>query len=156
MSRRTAAAQRGNEILSIGDVAERTGLAVSAIRFYEEQGLVHPTRNPGGQRRFRCSDIRRLSFVMIAQRLGFPLAEIRACLQSLPAERTPTQRDWARISREFRDALDERIAVLERMRARLDGCIGCGCLSLANCALYNPDDAAAARGEGPQYLLGDP
>jgi MerR family redox-sensitive transcriptional activator SoxR len=156
MDRRTAPKRRGNEVLSIGEVAERTGLAVSAIRFYEAEGLVHPTRNPGGQRRFRRADIRRLSFVMIAQQLGFPLAEIRACLQSLPDARTPTQADWARISRDFRATLDARIAVLTRMRDRLDGCIGCGCLSLSNCTLYNPDDAAAARGDGPQYLLGDP
>lgn len=151
--RRTAPATRN---LGIGAVADRTGLSVSAIRFYEEEGLVHPQRNAGGQRRFRPSDVRRLSFVMIAQQLGFPLADIRDCLASLPEGRTPTQRDWARISRGFREELDERIAILTRMRDRLDGCIGCGCLSLQNCALYNPEDRAASRGPGPRYLLGDP
>lgn len=142
--------------LSIGEVASRTGLAPSAIRFYEEQGLVRPTRDAGGRRRFERADIRRLSFVMVAQRLGFTLAEIREELDRLPDRRPPTKADWSRISRHFRQALDERIATLERLRERLDGCIGCGCLSLQACRLYNPADRAAARGSGPQYLLGDP
>ncbi len=142
------------ELLSIGDLARRTGLSVSAIRFYETKGLIAPMRNQGGQRRFLRSDIRRLSFVMIAQRLGFSIAEIRDKLQSLPDQRTPSAADWRRISRAFRDELDARIALMTRMRDRLDGCIGCGCLSLKNCALYNPDDAAAANGAGPRYLLG--
>ncbi len=141
------------DFLSIGQVAERTGLTVSAIRFYESAGLVSPDRNPGGQRRFHRSDIRRLSFILIAQQLGFSLDEIRERLTSLPQNRTPTQKDWARISRQFRATLDERIAVLTRMRDRLDGCIGCGCLSLTNCALYNPEDRAHRRGPGPRYLL---
>ena len=128
--------------ISIGRVAERTGMSISAIRFYEEVGLVSPVRNTGGQRRFLRSDIRRLSFILIAQQLGFSLDEIRAKLSTLPAGRTPTQADWARISRQFRDRLDERITVLTRTRERLDGCIGCGCLSLKNCALYNPEDNA--------------
>ena len=143
-------------LIAIGQVAERTGLSVSAIRFYEEAGLVHPTRNNGGQRRFRRSDIRRLSFVLIAQQLGFSLDDIRARMQALPHERTPTQKDWARISRSFRAVLDDRIDVLTRTRERLDGCIGCGCLSLKNCALYNPEDRARKRGAGPRYLIGDP
>lgn len=141
--------------ISIGRVAERTGMSVSAIRFYEEAGLVSPIRNGGGQRRFLRSDIRRLSFILIAQQLGFSLDEIRAKLSTLPAGRTPTQRDWARISKQFRDRLDERIATLVRTRERLDGCIGCGCLSLKNCALYNPDDDASRHGAGPRYLMGD-
>jgi MerR family redox-sensitive transcriptional activator SoxR len=141
--------------LTIGSLAARTGLSVSAIRFYESQGLVHPRRNAGGQRRFRRSDLRRLSFVMIAQQLGFPLAGIRDCLASLPEGRTPDRKDWSRISRAFRNELDERIAILTRMRQRLDGCIGCGCLSLRRCALYNPEDRVAARGAGPRYLLED-
>ena len=141
--------------ISIGQVAKRTGLAVSAIRFYEDSGLITPIRSAGGQRLFLRSDIRRLSFIAIAQQLGFSLETIREKLSSLPSSRTPTQRDWARISRQFREALDERIAILQRTRERLDGCIGCGCLSLKNCALYNPDDRASLRGSGPRYLLGD-
>ncbi len=145
-----------SERISIGQVAERTGLSISAIRFYETQGLVNPVRNNGGQRRYLRSDIRRLSFVLIAQQLGFSIDDIRTRLQSLPRERTPTKTDWARISRSFRQELDKRIAMMTRTRDRLDGCIGCGCLSLKNCALYNPDDRAFRRGSGPRYLLGDP
>ncbi len=141
--------------LSIGQVANRTGLSVSAIRFYETRGLVTPIRNTGGQRRYLPSDIRRLSFVLIAQQLGFPLGEICERLTGLPEGRTPTKQDWARISRAFHQALQERIDILVRMRDRLDGCIGCGCLSLANCALYNPNDRARHFGAGPRYLLGD-
>lgn len=147
--------QSGDETLSIGQIAERTGLAISALRYYETQGLVSPDRNPGGQRRFPRSAIRRLSFVMIAQQLGLSISEIRSQLDELPHSRTPTQKDWQRISKQFRAHLDNRIESLERMRDRLDGCIGCGCLSLRNCALYNPADAAAAKGPGPRYLLGD-
>ncbi|MEL6889931.1 MAG: redox-sensitive transcriptional activator SoxR, partial [Pseudomonadota bacterium] len=143
------------EGLSIGDMATRTGLAVSAIRYYEDEGLVTPWRNAGGRRRYQRSDLRRLSFVMVAQRFGFTLAQIRAELDRLPRHRAPTKADWARISGTFRDQLNDRIAELERMRDTLDGCIGCGCLSLDVCKLYNPDDAAAARGAGPRYLLGD-
>jgi len=142
---------RGNESLSIGDLARRTGLAVSAIRFYEEKGLVEPHRSAGGQRRFLRSDIRRLSFVMIAQRLGLSLPEIAAEMANLPHGRTPTARDWQRISTGLKAAIDARIAELERTRDVLDGCIGCGCLSLERCALYNPDDRAAKRGAGPRF-----
>ncbi len=144
---------RGNEQLSIGEVASRTGLAVSAIRFYEAQGLVSASRNAGGQRRFARSVIRRLSFILIAQQLGYQLEQIREQLAELPKERTPTQKDWSRMSRAFRASLDERIDTLVRLRDRLDGCIGCGCLSLKNCALYNPDDKAAATGAGPRFVL---
>ena len=141
--------------LSIGALAERTGLAVSAIRYYEEQGLVHPWRNAGGQRRFHRADIRRLSFVMIAQQFGFTLPQIRAQLDQLPGGRTPSAADWAKISVTFRGHLDQRIATLQKLRDNLDGCIGCGCLSLEKCRLYNPDDVAAAKGTGPRYLMGD-
>lgn len=141
--------------LSVGQVADRTGLSVSAIRFYETQGLVTPSRNQGGQRRFRRSDIRRLSFILIAQQLGFPLAEIRERMAGLPEGRTPTKKDWAKISRAFRSALQARIDLITNMRDRLDGCIGCGCLSLTNCALYNPEDRAKVGGAGPRYILGD-
>ncbi|MGZ2256736.1 redox-sensitive transcriptional activator SoxR [Roseobacter sp. A03A-229] len=144
-----------NDGLSIGALASRTGLAVSAIRYYEAQGLIKPWRNPGGQRRFERSDLRRLSFVMIAQQFGFTLPEIRAELDRLPGGRTPTKADWARISAGFRDRLDEKIETLTRLRDNLDGCIGCGCLSLPNCALYNPTDRAAEKGAGPRYLMGD-
>ncbi len=141
--------------LSIGYLARRTGLAVSAIRYYEQQGLVKPERNAGGQRRFMRSDIRRLSFVLIAQQFGFSISRIREELDRLPDNRTPTKEDWNRISLRFREALDARIETLERLRDNLDGCIGCGCLSLQSCALYNPADRAAQKGAGPRYLLGD-
>ena len=141
--------------LSIGFVAERTGLAVSAVRYYEEQGLVTPSRNAGGQRSFERSDIRRLSFVRIAQGLGFSISEIREALKSLPDNRTPTKADWSRISNEFGSILDARIAQMQSLREKLDGCIGCGCLSLDRCKLYNPEDRAARLGQGPRYLLGD-
>ncbi|MDA5092892.1 redox-sensitive transcriptional activator SoxR [Aliiroseovarius sp. KMU-50] len=146
--------ERRNEI-SIGTLANRTGLAVSAIRYYETQGLVAPERNAGGQRRFLRSDIRRLSFVMIAQKFGFTLDRIREVLGRLPEKRTPNANDWSEISKDFRAELDEQIAALTRLRDKLDGCIGCGCLSLDRCALYNPDDVAAEKGSGPRYLLGD-
>lgn len=141
--------------LSIGQIAERTGLAISAIRYYETQGLVAPDRNSGGQRRYRRTDIRRLSFVMIAQQLGLSISDIHAQLSALPSARTPTQKDWRLMSTDFRRRIEDQIAALELMRDRLDGCIGCGCLSLTNCALYNPEDRASAKGAGPRYLLGD-
>ena len=142
-------------LISIGDVAHRTGLAVSAIRYYEAEGLVSARRTPGGKRQFLRSDIRRLSFVLIAQQLGFSLEEIRQQLQALPLERTPNKRDWEKISRSFRSRLDEKISMLERLRNRLDGCIGCGCLSLETCKLYNPGDRAARHGTGPRLVLQD-
>jgi MerR family transcriptional regulator, redox-sensitive transcriptional activator SoxR len=141
--------------ISIGDLARRTGLAVSAVRYYEAQGLITAERSAGNQRRFARSDIRRVSFALIAQRLGLSLAEIRAELATLPAGRTPSREDWQAISRRIRDALEQRIRLLERTRDRLDGCIGCGCLSLDRCALYNPEDRAARAGPGPRFLLGD-
>lgn len=144
-----------NEGLSIGALAKRTGLAVSAIRYYEAQGLIRPWRNAGGQRRFERADLRRLSFVIIAQQFGFTLPQIKAQLDRLPGGRTPTKADWTRISASFRAALDERIDTLTRLRDDLDGCIGCGCLSLKACALYNPGDRAREKGAGPRYLMGD-
>ena len=140
------------DMLPIGELAARTGLSVSAIRFYEARGLVSALRNAGGQRRFMRSDIRRLSFIMVAQQLGFTIAEIGGHLATLPQGRTPTQKDWARISRVFRRRLDERIAAMTQMREKLDACIGCGCLSLRRCALYNPQDRLASQGAGPQLL----
>lgn len=141
-----------NNLLSIGELARRTGLAVSAIRFYEEKGLVEPIRTSGNQRRFLRSDIRRLSFILIAQRLGLSLEEISEELRRLPRGRTPTSFDWWRIGESIRESIDRRIAMLERVRDNLDGCIGCGCLSLKTCKLYNPDDEAAAGGPGPRVL----
>ena len=142
-------------LLTIGDLARRTGLSVSAIRFYEARGLVSAIRTSGNQRRFLRSDIRRLSFAMVAQRLGLSLGEIQAELATLPQCRAPTQADWTRVSQRIRARLTERIAMLERTRDLLDGCIGCGCLSLERCALYNPQDRAARAGAGPRFLLGD-
>jgi MerR family transcriptional regulator, redox-sensitive transcriptional activator SoxR len=142
-------------LLTIGELARRTGLSVSAIRFYEARGLVDSIRTGGNQRRFLRSDIRRLSFALIAQRCGLTLAEIEAEMAMLPNGRAPTRADWQSISERLRATLDARIAMLERTRDRLDGCIGCGCLSLETCALYNPDDRAARAGPGPRFLLGD-
>ena len=144
---------KASDIVSIGDLARRTGLSVSAIRFYEEKGLIEPFRSSGGQRRFLRSDIRRLSFIRIAQTLGLSLDGIAVELAKLPNGRTPTAADWRKISLAMRALLDERIAMIERVRDRLDGCIGCGCLSLEKCALYNPDDKVAGRGPGPQLVL---
>lgn len=141
--------------LTIGALAARTGLSVSAIRFYEERGLVEPFRSSGGQRRFLRSDIRRLSFVLIAQQLGLSIGEIETVLSGLPQGRTPTQADWTRISKSMRKVIDTRIAELERTRDRLDGCIGCGCLSLKKCALYNPEDRVGVRGPGPRLVIED-
>ncbi|WP_339745528.1 redox-sensitive transcriptional activator SoxR [uncultured Maricaulis sp.] len=146
---------QANDLISIGQLAERTGVSVSAVRFYETRGLVTSSRNAGGQRRFLRSDVRRISFVLIAQKLGFSIQEIGEQLAGLPQGRTPTQADWSQISARFGEVLDERIAALALMRDRLDGCIGCGCLSLKACALYNPDDRIAAKGAGPRYLMGD-
>lgn len=142
-------------LLTIGDLARRTGLTVSAIRFYEARGLVGAIRTAGNQRRFLRSDIRRLSFALIAQRLGLTLGEIEAELATLPQGRAPTQEDWHAISVRVRGTIDAKIAMLERTRDLLDGCIGCGCLSLDRCALYNPADRAARAGPGPRFLLGN-
>ena len=139
--------------LSIGDLATRTGLSVSAIRFYETKWLVTPDRNAGGQRRYEGSDIRRLSFVLIAQKMGLTIEQIGIVMSGLPEGRTPTKADWTRISTGFRKMLDDKIAMMERMREKLDGCIGCGCLSLKKCALYNPEDKARLDGAGPRFVL---
>jgi MerR family redox-sensitive transcriptional activator SoxR len=135
-------------------MSRRTGLSISAIRFYEGKGLVEPIRTSGNQRRFLRSDIRRLSFILIAQQLGLALADIEAEIAKLPMGRTPNARDWQKISRSIRGQLDAKIAQLERTRDRLDGCIGCGCLSLAKCQLYNKDDHLAGVGPGPRQVLG--
>ena len=140
------------DLLPIGTIARRTGLSTSAIRFYEDKGLVTAHRTNGNQRRFRRSDIRRLSFILIAQKLGLTLEEIAEQLDRLPGGRTPTSFDWWKISEGIRERLDRRIAQLEAMRDNLDGCIGCGCLSLKHCKLVNPEDKAGAQGAGPRVL----
>lgn len=142
-------------MLTIGEVADRAGVARSALRFYEDQGLIESARSEGGQRRYHRDVLRRIAFIRAAQRVGLSLDEIRDALASLPESRTPTSRDWARLSRSWRPLLDARIAELERLRDSLDECIGCGCLSLKACWLANPNDIAAASGPGPRYLLGD-
>lgn len=141
--------------LTIGELADRTGLSTSALRFYEREGLLDADRSAGGQRRYPREVLRRVAFIRVAQSVGLDLGEIEAMLASLPKGRTPTKGDWARLSRSWRPMLDDRIASLERLRDQLSDCIGCGCLSLRACALYNPSDRAARLGAGPRYLLGD-
>jgi MerR family transcriptional regulator, redox-sensitive transcriptional activator SoxR len=139
--------------LTIGELSSRTGVAPSALRFYQAEGLLHAGRSPGGQRRYPRDAIRRVSFIRVAQEVGLSLEEIGAALATLPQQRTPNARDWERLSRSWRPRLDAQIAMLERLRDRLHGCIGCGCLSLRSCRLLNPDDRAGARGPGPRYLI---
>jgi MerR family redox-sensitive transcriptional activator SoxR len=141
--------------LTIGEVSRRTGVAASALRFYEAEGLIRATRSEGGQRRYARDVIRRVSFMRIAQQVGLSLEEIRGALASLPDGRTPTRHDWERLSSSWRPLLDARIEMLERLRDRLAGCIGCGCLSLDICPLYNPSDELAARGPGARLLLSE-
>jgi MerR family transcriptional regulator, redox-sensitive transcriptional activator SoxR len=141
------------EELTIGTVAERSGLAVSAIRFYEAKGLVTSTRTSGGQRRFRRDVLRRLGFIGAAQRVGLSLDEISGALATLPADRAPTAKQWTALSSSWRPLLEGRIRLLEALRDDLDSCIGCGCLSLERCALRNPGDRAADLGPGPRFLI---
>ena len=141
--------------IAIGELASRSGIAASALRFYEEQGLIESQRSDSGRRHFARADLRRVAFIVAAQNVGLSLADIRASLASLPEGRTPTAADWARLSSSWRPLLDARIAALTRLRDQLDACIGCGCLSLKKCALYNAEDRAALLGSGPRYLLGD-
>jgi MerR family redox-sensitive transcriptional activator SoxR len=143
------------EGLTIGELSTRTGVAPSALRYYEAEGLITSLRTGGGQRRYSRDTLRRVSFMRIAQQVGLSLGEIRTALASLPENRTPTRRDWERLSSSWRPLLDARIRLLERLRDDLSGCIGCGCLSLTTCPLYNPDDVLAARGPGARILLGD-
>lgn len=140
---------------TVGEVAARAGVATSALRFYEANGLISGDRTDAGHRRYHADVLRRVGFIKVAQRVGLSLDEIKAALDSLPARRTPTRKDWARLAASWQPILDERIALLEAMKDKLDGCIGCGCLSLDTCALYNPSDTAADRGAGPRFLLGD-
>ena len=138
--------------LTIGELSARSGVATSALRYYEAQGLISSVRTSGNQRRFHRAMLRRIGFIRSAQRVGLTLEEISEALSSLPEGRTPTKADWTRLSRDWRPRIDTQIERLERLRAKLDGCIGCGCLSLKTCALNNPDDEAAERGPGAVYL----
>ena len=144
-----------DDLLSIGEVAERSGFTTSAIRFYEAEGLVSSTRTPGNQRAFARHTLRRLAFIRAAKRVGLSLDDVAGALATLPPDRAPTKAQWAKLSRTWRRGLDERIADLEALRDDLTSCIGCGCLSLATCRLYNPEDAASVNGSGPRFLLGD-
>jgi MerR family transcriptional regulator, redox-sensitive transcriptional activator SoxR len=139
--------------LSIGEVAARSGVASSAMRFYERQGLIVSERTPGNQRRYERAVLRRIAFIQAGRAAGIPLERIRAALATLPAGRTPSRRDWERLSNRWRDDLDARIATLEALRDRLTTCIGCGCLSIDKCELLNPDDENAELGAGAHYLL---
>ena len=141
-----------SEGLTIGETAARSGVATSALRFYEAEGLISSTRTTGNQRRYERSTLRRIALIQAGKAAGISLDEIRDALTALPGERAPTKRDWERLSRRWRDDLDRRIATLNALRDRLTGCIGCGCLSLKTCSLLNPEDEAAALGAGPQYL----
>ena len=143
-------------LLTIGEISERSGVAPSALRFYEERGLVTAERTPSGHRRYPRSVLRRVAFIVFAQRVGLTLDEIRAELDRLPEGRVPTRGDWSRLSRSWSARIDRRIAELERLKAGLADCIGCGCLSLDRCAYANPGDRAAAAGPGPRYWIGDP
>lgn len=139
--------------LTIGALSARTGVAPSALRYYEAEGLIRSTRTSGGQRRYTRSTIRRVSFIRVAQEVGLTLEEIRAALATLPQQRTPTGEDWRKLSASWRPRIDRKIALLQRLRDRLDGCIGCGCLSLKSCKLLNRDDQAGRLGPGPRLLI---
>ncbi len=141
--------------IPIGAFARRAGIAASALRFYEAEGLLTGARSESGRRRYPRAALRRVAFIRVAQSVGLSLQQIRAALATLPGGRTPTPAEWARLSRQWRPLLDARIAALTKLRDQLDSCIGCGCLSMQKCALYNPGDAACARGSGARYLLGD-
>lgn len=141
--------------LSIGEVADRAGIAPSALRFYEKEGLIHSERSDGNQRRYHRDVLRLVAFIRAAQRVGLTLDEIRGALSTLPEGKVPTASDWSRLSRGWRPLLDRRIEEMQRLRDRLDSCIGCGCLSLKTCSLSNPHDVAAEEGPGARWLIVD-
>lgn len=143
------------KLITIGVLAKRTGTSVSALRFYSDRKLIESTRSAGGKRLFKKEVIRRVSFILIAQQLGYTLEQIQIQMAGLPSGRTPTKRDWEKLSSRFSSDLDTKIEQLTKLRDSLSSCIGCGCLSLKSCHLYNTDDAAASLGAGPRYLLGD-
>ena len=142
-----------HDSLTIGELSARSGVAASALRYYERIGLIHSIRTGGNQRRYGRSELRRVAFIRIAQRVGVSLDDIAEALAGLPDSRTPTKADWARLSATWKAQLNERIALLERLRDRLSSCIGCGCLSLQRCTISNPGDELAAEGPGPRNLL---
>jgi MerR family redox-sensitive transcriptional activator SoxR len=144
-----------SELLTIGEVSRRSGVAASALRFYEERGLISSVRAGSGHRRYPRAVLRRVAFVVFAQRVGLSLDEIGSELAKLPPDRAPTRRDWSRLSSSWTTRIDARIAELERLKTGLTECIGCGCLSLERCRLSNPDDRAARLGSGPRYWIGD-
>lgn len=139
--------------LTIGEAAERSGVSTSTLRFYESRGLISAERTAGNQRRYHRSMLRRISVIRVAQNIGLTLQEISDALAELPDGRTPTKRDWEKLAKQWRDKLDDRILQLERMRRYVTQCIGCGCLSLKICALYNQEDHAGSSGQGPRYVL---
>jgi MerR family redox-sensitive transcriptional activator SoxR len=139
--------------LTIGALSDRTGVATSALRYYEEEGLITATRSPGGQRRYIRDTIRRVSFIRAAQEVGLSLAEVKVSLDAMPHKRTPTANDWDTLAESWRPRIDAQIRMLERLRDRLTGCIGCGCLSMELCGILNPDDEVRVRGPGPRYIL---
>lgn len=143
------------DFLTIGETARRSGVAASALRFYEARGLISSRRVGGNHRRYHRATLRRIAIIRVAQTLGLSLAEIASAFESLPDRRNPTRRDWERLSTRWGRQLERRIADLQNLRDRLGGCIGCGCLSLTHCSLYNAGDGAARLGAGPRYLLGD-
>lgn len=145
MSNRELRRQR----LTPAEAAHRAGVAVSTLHFYERQGLISSSRTTGNQRRYHRDTLRRIAFIKVSQHIGISLARIRTALDTLPADQAPTKRDWTRLSQLWRDDLDDRITKAQELRDRLDGCIGCGCLSLGSCTLYNPDDELGAHGVGP-------
>ncbi len=144
-----------DNVLTIGALSERTGVAPSALRYYEELGLITADRTAAGQRRYSRHTIRRVSFVRAAQQVGLSLDEIGEALSTLPTDHAPSEKDWSRLAASWRPRLDAQIAMIERLRDRLNGCIGCGCLSMKACRLVNPGDEAGERGSGPRYVLED-
>jgi MerR family redox-sensitive transcriptional activator SoxR len=146
---------KSSELLTISDVSKRSGVAASALRFYEERGLIASQRAGSGHRRYPRAVLRRIAFIVFAQRIGLTLDEIGAELAKLPPDRAPNRRDWSRLSNGWTDRIDERIAELQRLKAGLTECIGCGCLSLDRCQFANPQDRAARQGPGPRYWIGD-
>ena len=143
------------EWLTIGELAKRAGVATSALRFYESKGLIESERTEGNQRRYPRATLRRVALIRAAQAVGLSLREVTEALETLPHERTPNKGDWQRLSRSWRRRLDDQIADLETLRDELTDCIGCGCLSLRSCAIFNPSDTVSERGAGARYLLGD-
>jgi MerR family redox-sensitive transcriptional activator SoxR len=145
-----------DDLMTIGEVAKRSGVAASALRFYEERGLIRSERAGSGHRRYPRSVLRRIAFIVFAQRVGLTLDEIGAELAKLPPDRAPNRRDWSRLSTRWGERIDAQIAELERLKRGLTECIGCGCLSLSRCRMANPQDRAAGLGPGPRYWMGDP